>query len=75
MRKPHGVPASTTTRLHIANANASMVAVTLGRAVDAGVHPDDLVALLLDTRDSIARDLVYASRVADPPWPICGPSR
>lgn len=34
-----------------------MVGVTLGRAIDAGADPDDLVALLLDTRDSIARDL------------------
>lgn len=60
MRNPPGASTSTAARLHIARANAAMIGVALGRAAETGAEPDDVVAILLDTRDRIARDLAAA---------------
>lgn len=49
-----------TERLHLAEANLDLIALVLGKAVDAGAVPEQSVVLLLDTRDQVARELAAA---------------
>lgn len=53
-------PTGQSERLHLAEANINLIAVVLGKAVETGALPDEVVVLLLDTRDEIARDLAAA---------------
>lgn len=53
-------PTGQSERLHLAQANLDLVAVVLGRAVEAGGLPDQVAVLLLDTRDEVARHLAAA---------------
>ena len=51
---------STAERLHLAEANLDLIAVVLGKAIEGGALPDEVVVLLLDTRDRVARALAAA---------------
>jgi hypothetical protein len=51
---------STSDRVHLARSNVDLIAVALGKAIDAGAEADDVVVLLLDTRDHLARELATA---------------
>jgi hypothetical protein len=54
------VPGPASERLHLAEANLDLLAVSLAKAVEAGADRDEVVALLLDTRDHLARELAAA---------------
>jgi hypothetical protein len=60
---PPAMPTSHTNqveRLHLAESNLDLIAVSLAKAVAAGADRDEVVVLLLDTRDHLARDLAAA---------------
>lgn len=47
-------------RLHLARENTALVAVAVGKAAEGGAEVGQLVVLLLDTRDPVARELTKA---------------
>lgn len=53
-------PADTRQRVYLALKNADLVSVAVARAVADGAEVDDLVVLLMDVRDPVARALAVA---------------
>lgn len=53
-------PVDTRQRVHLALSNLDMLSLAVGKAVADGAAVEDIVVLLLDTRDVVARDLAAA---------------
>ena len=53
-------PPGQSERLHLAEANLDLIAVVLGKAIKAGALSNEVVVLILDTRDEVARELATA---------------